>query len=87
MLLSVFLLIRSTFAFIEELQFCEQMCMNADEEMDYIHTHTHAHAHTHLHITYMYIHPRTHTYTAHGEKRNGTWHVHVSQRKRSMPGH
>jgi hypothetical protein len=67
MLLSVFLLIRSTFAFIEELQFCEQMCMNADEEMDYTHSHTHTHTFTH----YLHVHTPTHSLTqAHTQLEN-----------------
>ena len=64
MLLSVFLLIRSTFAFIEELQFCEQMCMNADEEMDYTHSHTHTHNYTLPTCTYTHSLTHTGTYTA-----------------------
>jgi hypothetical protein len=59
MLLSVFLLIRSTYAFIEELQFCEQMCMNADEEMDYTHSHTHTHNYTLPTCTYTHSHTHT----------------------------
>jgi hypothetical protein len=67
MLLSVFLLIRSTFAFIEELQFCEQMCMNADEEMDY----THSHTHTHTFTLYLHVHTLTHSLTqAHTQLEN-----------------